>query len=194
MPTALTHAVVGAALAPLAPGGARRARVAIGLAAVALLPDADVAGFAVGIPYGHPLGHRGFTHSLAFAALIGIAAGLAARRAPPRSRAALGALAFAACASHGLLDALTDAGLGIGLLLPFSPVRVFFPWRVLPTSPLSPAAFFASGGAAEILWVEAGRVWLPAAGLAGVLHLGRLSPRAAARLPGRRTTSAGGSE
>ncbi len=37
-----------------------------------LLPDVDVVGFSLGIPYEHPLGHRGFTHSIAFAILIGL--------------------------------------------------------------------------------------------------------------------------
>jgi inner membrane protein len=35
----------------------------------AILPDADVIGFAFGINYGDMLGHRGFSHSLLFALL-----------------------------------------------------------------------------------------------------------------------------
>ena len=37
----------------------------------AMLPDADVIAFHFGIPYVHPLGHRGLTHSIVFAALPG---------------------------------------------------------------------------------------------------------------------------
>jgi inner membrane protein len=37
-------------------------------AVCAALPDIDVIGFRFGIDYGALLGHRGFTHSLAFAA------------------------------------------------------------------------------------------------------------------------------
>ena len=33
--------------------------------ALSLLPDADVVGFALGVQYGDPWGHRGATHSLA---------------------------------------------------------------------------------------------------------------------------------
>jgi len=35
-----------------------------------ILPDTDVLGFALGIPYAHPLGHRGFFHSTAQAVSI----------------------------------------------------------------------------------------------------------------------------
>lgn len=34
-----------------------------------ILPDFDVIAFNFGIAYEHPLGHRGFTHSLIFALL-----------------------------------------------------------------------------------------------------------------------------
>ncbi|HVR39947.1 MAG TPA: metal-dependent hydrolase, partial [Thermoanaerobaculia bacterium] len=37
-----------------------------------ILPDADVAGFAFGIPYGSMFGHRGFTHSILFALLASL--------------------------------------------------------------------------------------------------------------------------
>lgn len=34
-----------------------------------ILPDFDVISFKLGIAYEHPLGHRGFTHSILFAFL-----------------------------------------------------------------------------------------------------------------------------
>lgn len=34
-----------------------------------ILPDFDVVSFQLEIPYLHPLGHRGFTHSIVFALL-----------------------------------------------------------------------------------------------------------------------------
>lgn len=37
----------------------------------AVLPDADVIGFRFGISYADAFGHRGFSHSLAFALLMG---------------------------------------------------------------------------------------------------------------------------
>jgi inner membrane protein len=188
MPSAFTHAVVGAALTPLAPRGLRTARLAAGLATLAALPDLDVLAFRFGIPYAHPLGHRGFSHSLVFAALLApFAAELLARGTRRWTRAwwAVVGLCFVATVSHGLLDACTDAGLGVGLFLPFSDIRVFLPWRPLATSPLSPAAFF-SGAGRRILINEMTWVWLPTALLLALLWSIR---RARAELRRRRISA-----
>jgi inner membrane protein len=102
---------------------------------LSLLPDADVWAFRMGIPYAAPWGHRGATHSLAFAALMGLTAGLVAYASRlPVLRTAL--LVGAVVASHGLLDALTDGGLGSALLWPFSNERFFAPWTPLPVAPI----------------------------------------------------------
>jgi inner membrane protein len=125
----------------------------------AILPDFDVIGFRFGVQYADWLGHRGFSHSLPFAAFC---AGLAALAAPVlRCRRALAAaVVFLAVASHILLDALTSGGLGVAALWPFSNERFFFPWRPIRVSPFSPRAFLSARGVAvivsELLWV-----WLP---------------------------------
>jgi inner membrane protein len=46
------------------------ASLMITAAFVSSMPDADVASFGFGIPYEHPLGQRGFTHSILFALLF----------------------------------------------------------------------------------------------------------------------------
>jgi len=52
----------------------------IGAALTALEPfDIDVVGFLHGVPYGAPWGHRGATHSLAFAIAVGVLVGLGIR-------------------------------------------------------------------------------------------------------------------
>ena len=51
---------------------------------VAILPDADVIAFSLDIPYSHPLGHRGFSHSLLFALIVSLLVGLAVFRRPAR--------------------------------------------------------------------------------------------------------------
>jgi inner membrane protein len=53
-------------------------------------------------------------------------------------RASLGvAAAFAlALASHGILDAMTNAGLGVMLLYPFSEDRIFLSWRPFHAPPI----------------------------------------------------------
>lgn len=67
MPTIVTHAAV-----PLCLGlglGSRiiPPRLLLAGVAIAMLPDADVLAFKLGVAYGHVFGHRGFTHSLLFA-------------------------------------------------------------------------------------------------------------------------------
>ena len=43
-------------------------RIVIVIAVISsILPDIDVLAFKMGIPYEHPFGHRGFTHSILFA-------------------------------------------------------------------------------------------------------------------------------
>lgn len=103
--------------------------------ALSLLPDADVLAFRFGIPYGDPFGHRGATHSLCFAVLIALGAYAIARATKlPPLRTAL--LTGAVVASHGLIDSMTDGGLGCALLWPFSNERFFSPWTPIPVAPI----------------------------------------------------------
>jgi inner membrane protein len=114
------------------------------LVALSFLPDVDVVGFALGIPYGAPLGHRGAAHSIAFALALGGLVGLAAAwwRLAPSVVAVTAALVVA---SHGLLDALTDGGRGVALLWPFTADRYFAPWRPIPVAPIGPRIFSRAG-------------------------------------------------
>ncbi|MDR1424567.1 MAG: metal-dependent hydrolase [Azoarcus sp.] len=163
MPTIITHAVPALA-ARFALKRAFPIRLFLLTAFCAILPDFDTIGFRFGVQYGDWLGHRGFSHSLFFAAFC---AGLAALAAPVlRCRRWLAAvLVFVAIASHILLDALTSGGLGVAAFWPFSDERFFFPWRPIRVSPFSPRAFLSTRGVAvlvsELLWV-----WLPCFALA----------------------------
>lgn len=113
--------------------------------ALSLLPDADVIGFALGVQYADPWGHRGATHSLIFSAALGLAIGLAAPRFNrPAVRTAL--LASVVLASHALLDTMTHGGLGCALLWPFDFTRYFAPWRPIPVAPIGLAFFSPYGG------------------------------------------------
>ena len=133
-------------------------RLLLAGAVAAMLPDADVVGFEFGIQYGDLLGHRGFTHSLLFAAVLGIAGAILS----PRHRALGWLYLFLATASHGLLDALTDGGLGVAFFAPFDLTRYFFPVTPIAVSPIGIDAFFSTRGfsvlANELLWI-----WLPSA-------------------------------
>jgi len=103
--------------------------------ALALLPDADVLGLRLGVPYGAPWGHRGASHSLVFALVTSLLVGaLAAACERPFLRTFL--LSFAVVGSHGLLDAMTDGGLGAALAWPLSRRRIFLPVTPLPVAPI----------------------------------------------------------
>ncbi len=159
MASVFTHPIVPVALAIAL--GRRRVSlplVAVGMAA-SVLPDLDVVGLRLRIPYSSDFGHRGFTHSLVFAAAVALVAtaGAAWWHA---SRAATFMFVFLSCASHGLLDMLTTAGRGVEYFWPFSTHRYFLPVRVIESSSLSITRFFqVTGGRvlhSELLWV-----WVP---------------------------------
>jgi len=163
MPTLFTHPAV-----PLALGlglGARIVSRRLLLAGVALsiLPDLDVLAFQFAIPYAAGFGHRGFSHSFIFAALVALLGALLLRRYPERFVPSLLFLLVAA-ASHGVLDALTNGGHGIAFFWPFSLERYFAPVQLIEVSPLSAGRFFSPRGitvlVSEFLWV-----WLPCIGL-----------------------------
>ncbi len=162
MPSLLAHVAPALALAPafVRPGVPRRLVWWGAFGAIA--PDLDVLTFALGVPYAHPLGHRGLWHSLPFAALLAI--GLAWFALRPRDgethcRHAWLYL-FLCVGSHGVLDAATNGGLGVALLAPFDATRFFFPFRPIEVSPLGVSAFLSARGLAvvgsELRWV-----WLP---------------------------------
>lgn len=162
MPTIMTHAVVPLAIAVAAGRSRISPKLALAAAGLAILPDADVVGFALGIDYADPWGHRGATHSIAFAIACAAALALAWREA--RSIGAFAFLAFA-MASHGLLDAFTSGGLGPALLWPVSDARTFAPASPIRVSPIG-AGFFSARGAATLM-SEIKLVWLPCVLLAG---------------------------
>jgi inner membrane protein len=129
------------------------------LVILSILPDADVVAFRFGIPYESQWGHRGFTHSIAFALGIGLLCQFFAHRLGA-SRVRVFVLSTLVTFSHGLLDALTTGGLGVAFFWPLTPERFFLPWQLIAVSPLGVGAFFSRRGlvvlASEILWV-----WLP---------------------------------
>jgi inner membrane protein len=146
MASLITHALVGTALGQAASPECRR-RPAFWAAAVvcSILPDADVIGFQLGVHYGDLWGHRGMTHSLLFAAVL--AAGLAVgMERDAAARWKLASLYFVITASHGVLDAMTNGGLGVAFFSPFDRDRYFFPWRPLRVSPIGTGVFFSSRG------------------------------------------------
>jgi inner membrane protein len=175
MPTIVTHAIAAGAMGSVfqlaGPKGPVRLPRGFWLLTVlcSMLPDADVITYDMGLAYGHMLGHRGLSHSLIVAAATGGIVALALGRGAWRSaRWQMFVYFTLVTASHGLLDALVDEGLGVAFFAPFSGERYFFPWRPLEVSPIGGHGFFTTadmkGG---LRWIEVLRseiqwVWLPA--------------------------------
>ena len=162
MPTVITHPVAAIALAPWF----RRhipSRAAVVGAICTIVPDGDVAAFGFGIPYAHPLGHRGFSHSILFALLLGAFVAVAFRTFAKRDAPVLSLFVyFTVCTlSHGVLDAFTNGGKGVGFFIPFDNARYFFPVTPIRVSPIGVEGFVARG--VPVLVSEATWVWLPAA-------------------------------
>jgi inner membrane protein len=127
-------------------------------------------------------GHRGFTHSLVFAALLGAAfTTLTVRHdaagQPDQAYRRRLWLAFAlATASHAGLDSLTTYGDGVALLAPFDWALLTAPWHPLG----SPDAARGRGPVIRSLLLfanEAVWVWIPALTSVGAAALIRRRAR-----------------
>lgn len=136
------------------------------------LPDLDVLTFPLGIPYDAALGHRGFTHSVVFAVLAAVAAASAAR-ALRTTRARAFWFVLVSMASHGLLDACTNGGLGVALLWPWSSERLFAPFRPIEVSPIGLRPFLSSPRGIAVIASELAWVWAPCAIGAGLVLAAR---------------------
>ena len=114
----------------------------------------------MGIPYEHVWGHRGMTHSLVFAVVVGVIVPKCAFPTLPCWNVRYGRMVIYfgfVTMSHGLLDACTDGGLGIAFFAPFDATRYFFPWRPITVSPIGLTQLFSSWGfsvlLSELVWI-----------------------------------------
>ena len=125
-----------------------------------IIPDADVLAFRFHIPYEHPFGHRGFTHSIFFAVIFALLIRWVFFGSVKRGSAfgwTLFLIFFLSTVSHGILDAMTTGGRGVAFFGPFDNTRYFLPWRVIKVSPLSASRFFSEWGLrvlkSEAIWI-----------------------------------------
>ena len=177
MPSVFSHAIVGATLVACGVSRPRASLVALG-AALAVVPDLDVAGLAFGWGLDHPLGHRGLSHSLFAAAVLAAVTTLAVPSRPGESRWRLWLMLALAAASHGLLDALTNGGRGVAFFAPFVETRWHFPARPIEVSPIGVWSFFSRRGV-EVLTNEVVWLWAPSlAALAASWAIRRSGARA----------------
>ncbi|MES2933919.1 MAG: metal-dependent hydrolase [Pseudomonadota bacterium] len=160
MPTVLSHAAVPLALGLGLGGKVIPGRLLLAGVAASILPDLDVVAFKFHIAYADVFGHRGASHSLLFAVCVALLA-VACVRYLKASRWSAFVFVAVSAASHGILDSLTNGGLGPALWWPFSSGRVFAPWQVIEVSPLTLQRIFSARGWAvlqsELFWI-----WLPA--------------------------------
>jgi inner membrane protein len=174
VPTLITHSMLGIVASKAVANGEMSARFAALSVFCSVVPDADIIAFFFGIPYGHPLGHRGFFHSLSFAFVLAccvVVIFIDAEKVFSGQWWLLVLYFFLVTASHGLLDACTNGGMGIALLAPFDHTRFFFPRTPIVVSPISIQAFASPWGlrvvVSELLWV-----WLPTFCVLGLLRWG----------------------
>ena len=113
--------------------GKRNVYALLILSTISYLPDLDVIGYWLGIPYEAPFGHRGATHSLFVALILGTVFGFVGRIFQVSFRR-FAVISIVLLASHGILDAMTTGGLGIEFFWPFSTARYFLPIRFIPVS------------------------------------------------------------
>lgn len=162
MPTIFSHAVFAVVAGKAAVSKTQKIYFWLLAGLCAIIPDADVIGYWLGVERGGMFAHRGLTHSIAFALVFGAFAAFVARKYLRTGISFFKLFVFFALAtfSHPLLDMLTDGGSGAALLAPLTNERFFFPWRPIEVSPIG-LRFFGSRGVevilSEMLWV-----WLPA--------------------------------
>jgi inner membrane protein len=132
-----------------------------------ILPDFDVIGFKFSIPYAHPLGHRGFTHSVLFAVVWAL---LLMSILGKQNKKLWFLVIFLSTLSHGILDAMTTGGKGVGFLIPFNNDRFFFPFQVIKVSPLGFQKFFSEWGI-QVIFSEFKYIMLPCFIIFGIRFL-----------------------
>ena len=71
MASLLSHPAVPLLVAAVVGPSKVSRRLLLVAATASVLPDFDVIGYWLGVPYDHPFGHKGFTHSIAFGILLG---------------------------------------------------------------------------------------------------------------------------
>jgi len=130
----------------------------------AVIPDADVIMFNFGYSYMHPLGHRGFSHSILFAFILAFGV-RAIFYTKVNYFSKTGIILFftflLATLSHSFLDAITNGGRGVGFFIPFENSRYFFSWRPILVSPLGAGNFFSKWGW-NVIQNEAFYIGIPA--------------------------------
>jgi inner membrane protein len=156
----ITHPVVPVSIAAMFPNASITRPILCAGAICSVIPDLDVIGFSFGIQYADMLGHRGLTHSIFFAVLLGALVTYILTDHVGGASLVTFTFLFLSTLSHGILDALTNGGLGVAFFSPFQNERYFFPWRPIVVSPIGVASFLSEAGL-RVIWSELRWVWVP---------------------------------
>ena len=154
------HSIVGAGIASFFKSAPRK-KLIFAAILLAALPDFDT--ILMGI-FGHEsiFRHRGFMHSVFFAALAGICAAYLFKLKKwiePRHFMKLAILFFIVTFSHPCLDGFsTGWKYGVGYLAPFDNTRYFLWMTPLPLAPLSPEHLFSQRGI-NLFLIEMSMLW-----------------------------------
>ncbi|MFC4635804.1 metal-dependent hydrolase [Dokdonia ponticola] len=172
MASAFGHAFAAIALGTSLPKEYRTVKFWILSMACAILPDADVIGFSIGIPYDSFWGHRGFSHSLLGAFVLGITITILFYRSIVLSKKGIILVLFftIATASHAVLDAMTTGGLGVAFFAPWDNTRHFFDWRPIQVSPIGIKNFFSEWGL-RVIMSELLYIFVPGAFYMGSMYI-----------------------
>ena len=159
MPTSLSHSIVGLAAGKIFQISKKRRFWVLSFLCPSL-PDLDLIGWYLGVAYLDVLGHRGITHSLFFACLVGVFVSLVFFRKENLSiKKYLLLIVYFSCITmtHSFVDALTNGGEGIAFFAPFNESRYFFPITPIQVAPLDPKLFFGQWGLdvliSELIWI-----------------------------------------
>lgn len=163
MPSLISHAVVGLASGIAISGKHPQESVILLCVVSSTFPDVDGLAFTLGIPYGSLFGHRGFFHSISFAFLLNailLCIGLPYIKPFSHSWFYWYAILSFISLSHGILDGMTEGGVGVAFFAPFSKNRYLLPWKPMIACPLRINDFFSEWGKiavkSEFLWI-----WVP---------------------------------
>ena len=169
MATIFTHALVGGTVAytlfePLNFSDKDKFKFYLLMSLLPIVPDFDYVGYLFRVPYESFWGHRGFTHSILFSAILAWIALLfvfynKAKKEPFIHKTKIYIIFFLTTLTHATLDAMTNGGLGIAFYSPFNIIRYFFNYRPIKVSPMG-IHFFSERGlmvlVSELYWV-----WIP---------------------------------
>ena len=166
MASVFGHSIVGYTISKVASKSHSKKLILLAILS-SILPDIDVLTFHFGIPYESPFGHRGFTHSILFAFIWAVCLVYVFGK---NQKKLYFLVIFFSTISHGVLDAMTTGGRGVGFFVPFDDERYFFPFRMIKVSPLNVSHFFSEWGW-QVILSEIMFIAIPCLIVLVILHL-----------------------